>query len=915
VRHRCDAEWRGNPWTGIFIRVSAPASQADRLNAALSGRYRLERELGAGGMATVYLAEDLKHDRKVAIKVLKPELAAVLGAERFLAEIKTTASLQHPHILPLLDSGTADGQFFYVMPYVTGETLRARLDRERQLPVDDALGIAREVADALAAAHAVGIIHRDIKPENILLQGGHALVADFGIALAVQTAGGSRMTQTGLSLGTPQYMSPEQAMGERTIDARSDIYALGAVTYEMLVGEPPFTGPSVQAIVARVMSEEPRGLTQQRKSVPADVDDAILQALEKLPADRFATAGEFAAAIAGGGSRPSSTRRSAMRTPQISRSAVALAFVTVVATTLAAWGWLRPRIPPPVVRYVVSLDSVPELHLWVGETAISPDGSMIVHGGGLSGNLRVRRREALGFTPIPGTEGAMAPCFSPNGSQIAFSRDGKLVMMPVTGGLQVVIADSIGAASSCAWSEDGFIYRIAAGRGYSALQRSRPSAGAEVTTVTTADSTKEESTLFLPEPLPNGKVVLLQASYLNGRTAIIAVNIASGSHTVLVPDGARARYARDGHLVYSTNDGKLWSVGFDPKRLAISGEPVEVGGGVPSTMAGPVDFAVSFSGTLAYGVDNSSALADLVLVSRDGREVAVDTAWRAAFASPALSADGARLAVTVQTGPGRTGTSDIWTRRLGGGAPQKFTLEAGLNSEAAFTPDGRSIAFLNAGSGGSKTADLFVQPLDGGAKAQRILQLTRSISEQEWSTRGGQVVVRTTTGHPGAGDILAGPAGASAASMKPVAASSSRSEYSPSISPDGRFVAYSSNETGRFEVYVVPFPDPGNAKWQVTNTGGRSPRWSRKGGEIFYVDLTSNLIAAKIVTSPAFAVTGHSVLFNAAKYSTLSISRHNFDVMPDDQRFLMIRRRGGSPSAQLVVVENLFDPARRGVAP
>jgi serine/threonine-protein kinase len=212
---------------------------SDRLTSALGGRYRIERELGAGGMATVYLARDLKHDRDVAIKVLHPDLGAALGGERFLSEIRTTARLQHPHILPLLDSGDADGLLYYVMPLVTGETLRARLERERQLPIADAVRIAREVASALDYAHRQQVIHRDIKPENILLHDGQAIVADFGIALAVQTAGGQRMTQTGLSLGTPQYMSPEQAMGERSIDARSDIYALGAVAYEMLTGDPP----------------------------------------------------------------------------------------------------------------------------------------------------------------------------------------------------------------------------------------------------------------------------------------------------------------------------------------------------------------------------------------------------------------------------------------------------------------------------------------------------------------------------------------------------------------------------------------------------------------------------------------------------------------------------------------------------
>src|SRR3954470_15625078 len=267
----------------------------EHLVAALADRYRIERELGAGGMATVYLAHDLKHDRDVAIKVLHPDLGAVLGGERFLIEIRTTARLQHPHILPLLDSGDADGLLYYVMPYVAGETLRGRLERERQLSIDDALRIAREVADALQYAHSAGIIHRDVKPENILLQGGHALVADFGIALAVQEAGGQRMTQTGLSLGTPQYMSPEQAMGERVIDARADVYALGAVLYEMLTGDPPFSGSSIQAIVAKVLSEKPTPVRTLRDMVSPGVEQAVLTALAKLPADRFASAADFTA--------------------------------------------------------------------------------------------------------------------------------------------------------------------------------------------------------------------------------------------------------------------------------------------------------------------------------------------------------------------------------------------------------------------------------------------------------------------------------------------------------------------------------------------------------------------------------------------------------------------------------------------
>ena len=258
-------------------------SPTDRLTTALAGRYAIERELGAGGMATVYLAEDLKHHRKVALKVLRPELAAILGAERFLKEIEVTANLQHPNILPLYDSGRAAGPpgeagsefLYYVMPYVEGETLRDKMGREKQLGVDETIAIAKDVADALHFAHQRGIVHRDIKPENILLQQGKPLVADFGIALAVSQAGGTRLTETGLSLGTPHYMSPEQATGDRELDARSDVYSLGAMVYEMLAGEPPHHGNTVQAIIARILSEEPQPVTRRRPAVPAHVDAAI----------------------------------------------------------------------------------------------------------------------------------------------------------------------------------------------------------------------------------------------------------------------------------------------------------------------------------------------------------------------------------------------------------------------------------------------------------------------------------------------------------------------------------------------------------------------------------------------------------------------------------------------------------------
>ena len=276
--------------------------------------------------------------------MLHPDLGAALGAERFLSEIKTTAKLQHPHILPLLDSGEADGLLYYVMPVVGGETLRAYLERVQQLPIPEAVRITREVAGALDYAHRQNVIHRDIKPENILLHDGSALVADFGIALAVQSAGGQRMTQTGLSLGTPQYMSPEQAMGEKHIDARADVYALGAMAYEMLTGDAPFTGTTVQAIVAKVLSAEPERPSLVRKTIPPHVEAAVLTALAKLPADRFATAAEFSAALGNTGydTAVSGVRPVATVSRTERRLLGVVSVVAIIAIGVGAWGWLRP---------------------------------------------------------------------------------------------------------------------------------------------------------------------------------------------------------------------------------------------------------------------------------------------------------------------------------------------------------------------------------------------------------------------------------------------------------------------------------------------------------------------------------------------------------------------------------------------
>jgi len=441
---------------------------AERLSSALADRYRIERHLGEGGMATVYLAEDLKHDRKVAIKVLKPELSAILGGERFLQEIKVTANLQHPNILPLYDSGDADGFLFYVMPLVEGDTLRDKMDREKQLSVEETVEIAKSVAAALDYAHRHNVVHRDIKPENVLLQDGQAVVADFGIALAVSQAGGTRLTETGLSMGTPHYMSPEQATGDRELDARSDIYSLGSMTYEMLVGEPPHIGNSVQAIVAKILSERPSPITQTRDMVPVNVDAAVQKALAKSPADRFTSAAKFADALEDTGYTLPTTSGAAVAPGQrqrgLDRVKVGAVALAAVMTAVAAAGWLRSDAAQPVMRVRANLWSY---DLPVGQlslsAALAPDGSAIVYEDSVAGGTQLFRkvRDRADGEPLAGTEGGSGPFFSPDGQWLGYFEGTRMRKMPSGGGGSITVTSDGNAASPyAAWLEDGTIVYV-----------------------------------------------------------------------------------------------------------------------------------------------------------------------------------------------------------------------------------------------------------------------------------------------------------------------------------------------------------------------------------------------------------------------------------------------------------------------
>jgi eukaryotic-like serine/threonine-protein kinase len=881
-----------------------------RLATALADRYRVERELGQGGMATVYLAHDLRHERDVAIKVLHPDLGAALGGERFLTEIRTTARLQHPHILPLLDSGDADGLLFYVMPLVTGETLRARLEREQQLPVADTVQIAREVADALGHAHARGVIHRDIKPENILLQGGHALVADFGIALAVQSAGGQRMTQTGLSLGTPQYMSPEQALGERVIDARSDIYALGAVTYEMLAGEAPFTGPNVQAVVARLISEEPRPLALQRKSVPEHVEAAVLQALEKLPADRFASATEFAAALShAGGTRPI-TRATATAVAGpigLSRRASALIMAGLAAVAVGSlafsWSSRSQEVLPRVIRFeLIPRDGQQLVSPGGTRFAWSPDGEEYIYTGTGAGTtlLWSRRLEALDAQPIRGSENAISPTYSPDGRQIAFVTVApfSITVVPRSGGqARVIVRDGIAAGGGVTWSEDGFLY-FDAGPGLARVS----SDGSGYDMVMPLDTARQEVGLAWPRALPGGRGVLLRVRRSGEDMAdwsIVALDLRDRSRRELVR-GVLAIYSPSTqHLLWVTADGSLMAQRLDLERLELRGESVTLWDGIAIGGFGAVDLALSAAGDLLY-VPGKLARANgkLSWVDRRGSVTTADTAIvDGRVRSMVLSPDGSSVALVMERASDVTSLSRIWVGSMGGGPLQLVTTENPSARLPVWSADGRSLVYVSEGATKIKR-----RRTGGGGDAELIATVPRGVIGLTAHPSGRSMVIlgedsgerrRELLDLQLEGDRVPKPLGISAGvNIEP-----------PSLSPDGRWLAYVSPLSGRDEVYVSPYPDVGAGRVQISGNGGGAPRWNPRGGELFHVSDDGAVVATRFATTDGFRVLATERLFSLQGFLG-GESRAFYEPAPDGQRFLMLNIGDASGESRPVVVQN-----------
>ena len=893
----------------------------ERLTAALADRYLIERELGAGGMATVYLAHDIKHDRKVAVKVLKPELAAVLGAERFVVEIKTTASLSHPHILPLFDSGTADGFLFYVMPFIEGETLRDKLNRETQLGVDESVRIACEVADALGYAHRHGVIHRDIKPENILMHDGRPMVADFGIALALSAAAGGRMTETGLSLGTPHYMSPEQATAEKEITGRSDIYSLASVLYEMLAGNPPHVGASAQQIIMKIIAEPVEAVTKFRKSVPPNVAAATAKALEKLPADRFENASAFVLALrdptfAGAGTGASSAGGAlGIATSGGRRAFAGVAGVAVLAVLVAFWALLRPQADVLTSRFVVTLRP-DEALAYIGSfepprLALTPDGRELVYVADSAYARRVLRLRRLGdleSVTIPGTEEAQSPVISWDGEQVAFvalkslaSAKPVIRVASLRGGTTLTVVDS-GSVSSPAWGPGGFVYFIGTG---DVIRRVSASGGPiEDVVRLPALSAGSQYAPWL-RILPGGRGALVgeaprasmdRSSGVVVGNVIRAIDLRSGRAGASLPGTAGEYVAEAGALIHITADEQLMATRFDEGTLETRGRTLVLFGKVDNRTPRP-DLAVG-GGNLVYTTPGSNAAEQVVWARRgsDSQEL-VDSTWKdSEFESFSLSPDGRRLAITIRADDTRL---DVWLKPIDRtGALSRLTFGGSDNKSPSWIGDGSFVSYLSQRDG---RPEVWRRRADGTGSEERVVRSSSRILDAVW-TRDGTWLLATVEG-PSSLDIVAMHVGSDSA-LQPLL-SDAFLEASPAISPDGRWLAYVSTESGAPEIYVRPFPRVQDGKWLISNTGGIEPVWSRDGRELFYRSVDGNAAFAVDMTRGPSAVIPRAVLSTRADrvLETNDVDRM-FDVSPDGRRFLVVRQGKGDVSGDLVVVLN-----------
>ena len=886
--------------------MSGPTSALD---IGLSGRYRIEREVGSGGMATVYLAHDLRHNRKVAIKVLRPELAAMVGPQRFLKEIEVTANLQHPHILGLIESGALDKELYYVMPFIDGESLRQRLTRERQLSIEETLATAGALAGALDYAHRHGVVHRDIKPENVLLHDGQPVLADFGIALAVSHATDSRLTETGLSLGTPYYMSPEQASGEHRVDGRSDIYSLGCVVYEMLTGLPPFRGATPQAILTAVMTTEPAPITTLRPSVPAHVAAAVHTAMEKVPADRFDSAADFAEAL----KRPTERtlrRMERERGTRVSAKAgwwIGLAALLALVTGLIAGRWLfQPAGPAgPVTRYwnlllssqaPLALTGPGPLGIWQSAVALAPAGNILAYvtprGGSTS--LVVRPLDRDSAIVLAGTEGAYHPFFSPDGNWIAFFSGTELRKIPTLGGNATTLA-TVERPSGAVWPSPDRILLIQ----HDGYQMRWVSAAGG------SDSTVTLPTQFgTPGLLPGGEWVLGQLG--SGQLAMMsltdATQLAITRRGVIPLDsvkladllfGASPRYVPTGHLVFGSDDGVLMALPFDLKTRSVLGEPVPMITGMRIEEGfGFAEYALAEDGTLVYVPGLSQLVGQLAHVGLNGR---FDTLPfpRGQYTQPRLSPDGSRMAVHRRM---QIGGWEIIVMDLATGVRRRVPVEGNYRAyPAAWSPDGN---ILMVG---------IWAPVQNEPRGARLYSIEQNSWEEMADYSGSYMTIS-----PNGTEFVFSDWRTGELFLRPLRGDTTRTPipargFAASFSPDGRWLAWGGVDGG---VAVSPVP-PTGAVYPVVERG-QQPLWSPDGRKLIYRD-GRRFYEVPFTTTPTFR-TGRPTLLAEGPF--IRTFAWNHTIGPDGRLAALISAPGES-TRELGVITG-FDkelvrkvPARR----
>jgi serine/threonine-protein kinase len=887
-------------------------------NGTKLGPYEILSAVGAGGMGEVYRARDTRLDRTVAIKVLPQHLADTPEArQRFEREARAVSALNHPHICTLHDVGSQDGTEYLVMEYLEGETLAARLEKG-PLPLAQVLKLGVEISDALDKAHRQGIVHRDLKPGNIMLTKSGAKLLDFGLAKAplplasgmTLTAAATRttpVTQQGTIVGTFQYMSPEQVEGKE-VDARSDIFSFGAVLYEMLTGRRAFPGKSQLSVASAILEKEPEPISALQPLTPPTLERAVKRCLAKEPDDRWQTARDLELElkwVAEGGSQVALALTATAKSIRVRwRGALlwgVVSLLLVAITGFAVWN-LKPTQPRLVSRTVIALPPGQRLAgLDQPAVALSPDGTQLAYvaiQGGIQ-QVYLRAMDSLDARPIPGTEGAVNPFFSPDGQWLGFFAGQKLKKVSVNGGAALTLS---GAAQphGASWNSLGTI--AFAPIQASALQQV-PEGGGTPQPLTRLE--KGEITHRRPEFLPSGKAVLFAAAAttFNWTNAQVAVqSLVTGERRNLVNGATQPRYASSGHLLY-VQGGNLMAVLFDSQRLAVTGTAAPVVEGVlQSTTSGAAQYSISATGSLVHVPGGIQAeKRRLVWVNRSGIEQSVAAPARA-YVFPRLSPDG------VQVGLGITEqeTQD-WLYDLSRETLTRFTFEGNVNLNAVWTPDGKRIAFQSNKEG---PTNIYWQRADGSGGLERLTTSEFVQVPLSWSPDGqllAFIEINPTTGY----DIWV--LRLSDRKAQPFLRTPF-SESAPRFSPDGHWLAYISNESGRYEVYVQPYPGPGG-KWQISTEGGTEPVWSRSGRELFYRS-GGKMMVADIATRPSFTAGKPRMLFDG-QYLPTPATTPNYDVSPDGQRFLMIKpsEAGEAAPTQINVVLNWFEELKRRVPP